>query len=203
MMKIYGFLLTLLLMAPLAPNAEEDPQQLVRNTAEYVLSQVRARKAELEKDSSGIYDLVQEKVIPHFDFRLMTRAVVGRYWRQASEKQRERLIHEFRELLVRTYATMLLSYSDERVEYLPFRGKPQDQRVMVNTKIFTSDGAPPVPISYRLYRKNGEWKVYDVVVDGVSLLSNYRKSFAAEIRKNGIDGLIASLEQHNRRLRHG
>lgn len=202
-MKIYGFLLTLLLMAPLAPNAEEDPQQLVRNTAEYVLSQVRARKAELEKDSSGIYDLVQEKVIPHFDFRLMTRAVVGRYWRQASEKQRERLIHEFRELLVRTYATMLLSYSDERVEYLPFRGKPQDQRVMVNTKIFTSDGAPPVPISYRLYRKNGEWKVYDVVVDGVSLLSNYRKSFAAEIRKNGIDGLIASLEQHNRRLRHG
>jgi len=202
-MKIYGFLLTLLLMAPLAPNAEEDPQQLVRNTAEYVLSQVRARKAELEKDSSGINDLVQEKVIPHFDFRLMTRAVVGRYWRQASEKQRERLIHEFRELLVRTYATMLLSYSDERVEYLPFRGKPQDQRVMVNTKIFTSDGAPPVPISYRLYRKNGEWKVYDVVVDGVSLLSNYRKSFAAEIRKNGIDGLIASLEQHNRRLRHG
>lgn len=203
-MRMKGVLLGLLLLVPLlAQGNEQHPQELVRSTAEYVLSQVRARKAELEKDSSGIFALVQERVIPHFDFRLMTRAALGRYWRQASEDQRERLTREFREMLVRTYATMLLSYSDEKVEYLPFRGKPGDKKVMVYTKVHTADGAPPVPINYRLYRKNGDWKVYDVVVDGVSLLSNYRSSFASEIRKGGIEGLIASLEAHNRKLRHG
>ncbi len=207
-MKIKGFLVGLaglvVLMAGIPLQAkEQSAQELVRSTADYVLSQVRARKAELEKDSSGIYALVQEKVIPHFDFRIMTRAALGRYWRQASEEQKERLTREFRELLVRTYATMLLGYSDEKIEYLPFRGKPGDKRVIVRTRVHTSDGAPPVPIDYRLYRKNGEWKVYDVVVDGVSLVSNYRGTFANEVRKGGIEGLIASLEEHNRKLRNG
>lgn len=205
-MKMKGFLAGLALL--LLPSAqlqagEQSAQELVRSTAEYVLSQVRARKAELEKDSSGIYALVQEKVIPHFDFRLMTRAALGRYWRQATEEQKERLTREFRELLVRTYATMLLGYSDEKIEYLPYRGKPGDKRVVVYTRVHTRDGAPPVPINYRLYRKNGEWKVYDVVVDGVSLVSNYRGTFAEEVRKGGIEGLIASLEEHNKKLRNG
>ena len=207
-MRIKGFLVGLMglmvLMAGIPLQAkEQSAQELVRSTADYVLSQVRARKAELEKDSSGIYALVQEKVIPHFDFRIMTRAALGRYWRQASEEQKERLTREFRELLVRTYATMLLGYSDEKIEYLPCRGKPGDKRVIVRTRVHTSDGAPPVPIDYRLYRKNGEWKVYDVVVDGVSLVSNYRGTFANEVRKGGIEGLIASLEEHNKKLRNG
>ncbi|RTZ74055.1 MAG: ABC transporter substrate-binding protein [Gammaproteobacteria bacterium] len=201
---LVGLVSLMVLMAGIPLQAkEQSAQELVRSTADYVLSQVRARKAELEKDGSGIYALVQEKVIPHFDFRIMTRAALGRYWRQASEEQKERLTREFRELLVRTYATMLLGYSDEKIEYLPFRGKPGDKRVIVRTRVHTSDGAPPVPIDYRLYRKNGEWKVYDVVVDGVSLVSNYRGTFANEVRKGGIEGLIASLEEHNRKLRNG
>ena len=205
MMRSRSLLLILGLLAACLPlqAAPQSAQELVRSTAEYVLSQVRARKAELEKDNSGIYALVQEKVIPHFDFRRMTRAALGRYWRQATEEQKERLTREFRELLVRTYATMLLGYSDERIEYLPFRGKPGDKRVVVHTRVHTRDGAPPVPIDYRLYRENGEWKVYDVVVDGVSLVSNYRGSFASEVRKGGIEGLIASLEAHNKKLRNG
>jgi len=205
--RMAGILLMVLalLSLPLAAGSgqAEDPQALVRNTAEYVLAQVRARKAELEKDNSGIYALVQEKVVPHFDFRLMTRAALGRYWRRASEGQKARLVREFQELLVRTYATMLLGYSDEKIEYLPFRGKPGDRRVVVRTKVYTSDGAPPVPIDYRLAKKDGEWKVYDVVVDGVSLVSNYRGTFAEEVRKGGIEGLIASLKEHNRKLGNG
>jgi len=184
-------------------NGATDPQELVRSTAEYVLSEVRAHKAELERDNSGIYRLVEERVIPHFDFRRMTRSALGRYWRQATEEQRNRLTQEFQELLVRTYAIMLLSYSDEKVEYLPFRGRPGDKRVVVRTKVYTSDGAPPVPIDYRLYFKGGQWKVYDVVVDGVSLVSNYRGTFASEVRKGGIEGLIVSLEKHNRELGNG
>ncbi len=201
-----GILLGVLLVAWTAclPAAEPEPQALVRNTAEEVLAEVRAHKTELEKDNSGIYRLVKEKVIPHFDFRRMTRSALGRYWRRATEEQRRRLTRDFRELLVRTYAIMLLNYSDERLEYLPFRGKPEDRRVVVRTKVHTSDGSPPVPIDYRLYRNDqGEWKVYDVVVDGVSLISNYRGTFAAEIRKGGIEGLIASLEKHNRKQGDG
>ncbi len=191
-------------VAACAAEAEADPQAMVRHMAEYVLSQVKAHKAELEKDDSLIYQLVEEKVIPHFDFRRMTRSALGRYWRRATEDQRQRLTNAFREMLVRTYAVMLRSYSGQRLEFLPYRGKPEDRRAIVHIKVYTKDGAPPVPIDSRLYRgKDGEWRVYDVLVDGVSLIANYRRTFAREVRQGGIEGLIGSLEKHNQELRHG
>ncbi|WP_456408106.1 MlaC/ttg2D family ABC transporter substrate-binding protein [Thiolapillus sp.] len=200
MIKGLLFGLTLLL-GDMLQAAQPQPVELIRSTADYVLEQVRSRKAELEKDSSGIYDLVQQKVLPHFDFRIMSRGALGKHWRKASEEQKTKLAKEFQELLVRTYATTLLNYSDQEIEYLPFRGKPDDKRVTVSTRVHNG-GAPPVPINYRLYRQsNGEWKIYDVVVDGVSLVSNYRGSFAREVKKGGIDGLISSLQAHNRKLR--
>ncbi len=184
-----------------AADNEPEPVALIRSTADYVLEQIRKRKAELEKDSSGIYELVQEKILPHFDFRVMSRGALGRYWRRATEEQKERIAQEFQELLVRTYATTLLNYSDQEVEYLPFRGKPGDKRVTVSTRVHDK-GGPPIPINYRLYRaSDGHWKIYDVVVDGVSLVSNYRGSFASEVKKGGIDGLISSLQAHNRKQR--
>ena len=198
-----GWLLALLLVCggSIAHAEQIQPVELISSTADYVLEQVRTRKAELEKDSSGIYDLVQKKVLPHFDFRVMSRGALGKYWRQASEKQKNAIAHEFQELLVRTYATTLLNYSDQEIEYLPFRGKPGDKRVTVATRVHSS-GGPPVPINYRLYRQSdGSWKIYDVVVDGVSLVSNYRGSFSAEVKKHGIDGLISALQSHNKRQR--
>lgn len=200
---LLGCLLLLSQAATATATADQSPLDLIRDTSEYVLSQVKARKAELEKDTSGIYELVDERVIPHFDFRLMTRAAAGKHWRRASEEQRNRLTREFQEMLVRTYATILLSYSDEKVEYLPFRGKPEDKRVTVHTKVHAGGGAPPIPINYRLIRKEGRWKIYDVVADGVSLVSNYRNTFTTEVRKGGIEGLIDTLAQHNRKLRNG
>lgn len=196
-----GIVLILLLLAGSLSMAEDArPVEMIRSTADYVLEQVRARKAELQKDSSGIYALVQEKVLPFFDFRLMSRGALGKYWRRASETQKRELAHEFQELLVRTYATTLLNYSDQTIEYLPYRAKPEDQRVTVATRIH--GGGPAVPINYRLYRQSdGSWKIYDVVVDGVSLVSNYRSSFAAEVKKGGVDGLIKTLKKHNSRLR--
>lgn len=184
-----------------AANREPEPVALIRSTADYVLAQIRQRKVELEKDSSGIYELVQEKILPHFDFRVMSRGALGRYWRRATEAQKQRIAQEFQELLVRTYATTLLNYSDQEVEYLPFRGKPGDKRVTVSTRVHDR-GGPPIPINYRLYRtSDGRWKIYDVVVDGVSLVSSYRSSFAAEVKKGGIEGLITSLSEHNRKQR--
>ncbi len=196
-------ILALLFAAGLSGAADKEPAPvaLIRSTADHVLAQIRQRKAELEKDSSGIYDLVQEKILPHFDFRVMSRGALGRYWRRANEAQKQRIAQEFQELLVRTYATTLLNYSDQEVEYLPFRGKPDDKRVTVSTRVHDK-GGPPIPIDYRLYRtSDGRWKIYDVVVDGVSLVSNYRSSFAAEVKKGGIEGLISSLSEHNRKQR--
>ncbi|HID45868.1 MAG TPA: ABC transporter substrate-binding protein [Chromatiaceae bacterium] len=199
---IKGLLLGLMLLVSQPSHAAQlQPVELIRSTADYVLKQVRARKAELEKDSSGIYSLVQRKVLPHFDFYIMSRGALGKHWRKATEKQKNEIARQFQELLVRTYATILLSYSNQEIEYLPYRGKPQDKRVTVATRVH-NNGGPPVPINYRLYRQsNGEWKIYDVVVDGVSLVSNYRGSFSAEVKKNGIDGLIATLRKHNKKQR--
>ncbi|HEB95597.1 MAG TPA: ABC transporter substrate-binding protein, partial [Sedimenticola thiotaurini] len=129
-----------------------------------------------------------------FDFERMSRLALGRHWRKASEQQRQAFVAAFRQLLVRTYATALLNYSDEQIVYKPLRQEPTGKEAVVNTLVSEPGGAP-VPIDYRLHLgSDGHWRVYDVIVDGVSLVSNYRSSFGSEIRRRGMDGLIRKLE---------
>ena len=197
-----GLWLAILVMLPLERAAADgaEAQALVRSTADRVLAEVKANKARLDRDSSGIYDLVQRYVVPHFDFTRMTQSAMGRYWRSATEEQRAALTREFQEMLVRTYAVALLNYSGQQIEYLPLRASPSDDDVLVQTKVSDS-GAPPIPIDYRLSRSVGSWKVYDVTIDGVSLVSNYRSMFAEQVQRNGVDGLIKQLSDRNRQLR--
>ncbi len=194
-----ALLLTLPAGATLAADGT-DAQALVRATADRVLAEVKANKARLDRDSSGIYQLVQEYVVPHFDFARMTQSAMGRHWRAASAEQRSALVREFREMLVRTYAVALLNYSGQQIEYLPLRSSAADDDVVVQTKV-SDAGAPPIPIDYRLSRTVGQWKVYDVTIDGVSLVSNYRSMFAEQVQRNGVDGLIQQLSDRNRELR--
>lgn len=175
---------------------DKDPAGLVRATAEQVLAEVTAHKAELEVDNSGIYGLVEKMVVPHFDFYLMSRIALGRYWNDATEAQRVALADQFKELLVRTYATALLGYTGATIHYMPLNLEAGATRAMVSTRI-SSEG-PDIPIDYRLHQQGGVWKVYDVVIDGISLVSNYRGTFAAEVRRGGVDGLIKSLADRNR-----
>lgn len=197
-MYIMKYLLLILLLASTGlAVAAEDPQQLVRETADRVLSEVSANKADLEAHPEKIYPLIQATVLPHFDFRRMTQSAVGRFWPRASETQQGELVNQFRELLVRTYATALLGYSDQNIEYLPLRN-PDGAAVMVSTRI-SSSGAPAVPIDYRLRLDGEKWLVYDVVIDGVSLVTNYRSSFATQIQRGGVDGLIRTLAEKNAR----
>jgi len=187
---------TFLLSSFVVAATVQDPQSIVRETGDRVLAEVTARKADLEANPDLIYPLVQETVVPHFDFRRMSRSALGRFWRKATDEQKVAVTNEFRQLLVRTYATALLSYSGEQIQYLPVQYRPGDTKVMISTRI-AAGGAPPVPVNYRL-RLNGEtWKVYDVVIDGVSLITNYRSQFATEVRRGGIDGLISSLAAKN------
>lgn len=196
-LQIGSLLLGLLLLSAGAASALQDPQTLVRETGDRVLAEVSQRKAELEADPQLIYPLVQSTILPHFDFRAMSQSALGRFWRQATEAQQEDVTREFRELLVRTYATALLGYSGQTIEYLPVQYPADADNVIIPTRIAAA-GAPAIPINYRLKRGESQWLVYDVVIDGVSLITNYRSQFTSLVRRGGIDGLIAALADKNR-----
>lgn len=206
-----GMLLSLVLVAPGIAAGTQGPRQVVQGTAETVLAEVTRLKEELEADSSLIYPLVERTVLPHFDFTTMTRSAMGRFWRKASSQQQRRVVAEFQELLVRTYATALLGYSGQKIEYPPMNFADGAREVMVPTKI-TAAGGPPIPINYRLHivDQDEKWLVYDVVIDGISLVTNYRSTFARLIRMGGagekdrsrrmsagIDNLIQALSNKN------
>lgn len=194
---ICSLLLSLMLLSAGVASAVENPQALVRETGDRVLAEVSGRQAELEANPKLIYPLVQSTILPHFDFRAMSQSALGRFWRQASDAQKEQVTHEFRELLVRTYATALLGYSGQKIEYLPVQLAADADNVTIPTRIAAA-GAPPIPINYRLKLNDSRWMVYDVVIDGVSLITNYRSQFTSLVRRGGIDGLITALADKNK-----
>lgn len=193
-MMIAMLLLTLIGSAPAW--AVQSPQQLVQQTAEQMLDKLRTERKVIDEHPGRIYELVDKIVLPHFDFERMSSWVLGKYWRRATPDQRKRFVNEFRNLLVRTYAKSLSSYTNNKITYLPFRGAPGQTDVKVRTEV-DQPGGFPIPIDYDLYLKGDEWKVYDVTIDGVSLVTNYRTTFSNEIRQGGLDKLISSLANRN------
>ncbi len=194
-----GWILLLGALIGLQPVSASSPQEaldLVRNTSNQVLEKIIDRKQELNRSPEKIFELVNATVAPHFDFPRMSRMVLGKYWRKASDAQKKAFIEQFQALLVRTYAIALLNYSDQAIEYLPLRAQADASKVMVKTEV-RSGGAPPIPINYRLRLSDGNWKVYDVIIDNISLVSNYRTGFANQIRRKGLDSLIAQLKEKN------
>ena len=176
---------------------ESEPEQLVRQTADEVLNVIKTRQPEFKQDPAKLYQLVDEKVLPHFDFERMTDLALGRYKRKVKGHQKPQLVKEFRQLLVRTYGKALLDYKDEVIAYLPMRGSIDKGDVTVRTEI-EQKGGFPIPLNYELYLgDDNSWKVYDISVDNISLVTNYRSSFARKIKKDGIDGLIDSLRNRN------
>ncbi len=182
---------------------QDDAINLVRSTADAVLKKISENRDELKADPKLANALVSELILPHFDFTRMTRSAMGRYWKKANETQQSAVVNEFRTLLIRTYSVAVLNYSGQAIEYLPGKesaGKKSNgtsKLVTVETIVTEADGGPRIPINYRLTETEGAWKVYDVVIDGVSLVANYRTSFSGQIRRGGIDGLINQLKQIN------
>ena len=173
-----------------------EPQKLIESVASKTLERVRADRELIKKDPKYIHQLVNELVLPHFDFESMSKWALGKYWRRASKQQRKDFIREFKSLLIRTYATSLSEYADQTIKYLPFRGKLSSGDVTVRSEV-EQPGGFPVPIDYKLHIKGGEWKVYDVKIDDISLVANYRSSFSKQIRKSGLDALIKKLANKN------
>lgn len=198
-----NFFLSLCLLFSIAPvlaaGAWKAPDALVREVSDDVLSIVRHDKSIQAGDTRRVVDLVEEKVLPHFNFRRMTMLAVGKDWRQASPEQQDKLVAAFRTLLVRTYSNALTQYRDQTIGYKPLKVGDADTSVRVQTEVRQA-GAQSINIDYALEKTGEGWKVFDVVVAGVSLVTNYRGTFAQEIRAGGVDGLIRSLEEKNRSL---
>jgi len=189
--------LLLLLALPTAATADDAAEALVKRTAEDMLKTLNSRRSQLDANPSVIYGLVGRKLAPHFDFELITRSAVGRDWNKATSAQRDELISSFRELLVSTYAKSLAKYSDETLIYKPSRSGTRAGTVVVPTEV-TGGGRPPIPIDYRMHKKSGSWKVYDLVIENVSMISSYRGQFRSTIARSGIDGLIRELQNKTR-----
>jgi phospholipid transport system substrate-binding protein len=188
-------LLLLVLVGGLLQAAVKPAQEVVQDTSARMIDALRKNSATLRQDSSRIYELVDQIVLPNFDFELMSRWVLGRAWQQATPDQRRRFADEFRTLLVRTYAKALLEYSDENIR-VPPQPPASGSETTVRTEVQPKTGRP-IQINYSMHLGNEGWKVYDVTVDGVSLVTNYRSTFASQIRSNGLDAVIADLQQRN------
>jgi phospholipid transport system substrate-binding protein len=150
-----------------------------------------------------VTELVEAKILPNFDFTKMTRLAVGKGWRQASPEQQQTLIMEFKNLLVRTYGTSLTQYKNETVEFKPLKMEPDATDVTVKSQINRAAGGQPIAVDYSMEKTASGWKVYDVSIEAVSLVTTYRGSFADEVQRKGIEGLIASLQQKNRDAQSG
>ena len=190
----------LVLIAAFAVKAADvAPDALVKTTVDEVLSVIKQNQ-----DRRTLHDLAERKVLPHFDFQAMTRLAVGKSWREANPDQQKRLENGFRGLLVNTYTTALgqNTAADATVEVKPVQVKSDQDEVTVKT-LARQSGKQPVAIDYRMVRTANGWKVYDVIVENLSLVTNYRGSFAAEIGRSGIDGLIKTIEAKNQKLAEG
>jgi phospholipid transport system substrate-binding protein len=195
MKKVFVALcLLMLLFAPVgAASAEVAPDELVRKLSDEVLEILRTDERLRDGDTTRAVKRIEAVVLPHFNFRRMTMLAVGRDWRDATPEQRQRLMDAFYSMLVRTYSNALTQYRDQTVEFRPLRMNPGDTTVRVQTAV-RQPGAQPVSVDYVLEKTERGWMVFDVVVAGVSLVTNYRGTFAQEIRAGGIDGLIRALE---------
>ena len=194
---ILAVLATALMASPL--RAEIAPDVLARDTTNEVLRIVKQDKDIKSGNSAKVLNLVEQKILPNFDFEHMTQLAVGKDWPKATADQRQALVNEFRTLLVRTYSSAISSVADYKIDFKPFTMPPGADEVTVATEV-SKPGAPPIPIDYRMEKQNGAWKVFDVKVDNVSLVTTYRRSFNSEVRKSGIDGLVASLQRRNKTI---
>ena len=199
MLRSFLLLLALLLgfNAPALAN-DTAPDVLARTTTQEVLEILKRDKELQSGNRAKLHQLVEAKILPNFDFNRMTQLALGKNWPRATAKQKQELVTEFRNLLVRTYSSSLTAFTDQVVEFKPLTMKPDDTDVTVRSEIL-QPGGQPIPINYSFYKTAFGWKVYDVTIDGVSLVTNYRSSFASTIRQSGIDGLIKTLAAQSAR----
>jgi phospholipid transport system substrate-binding protein len=185
------------LAIPLFSHAQQmGPEELVKKMTDEVMEAIKSDKQLAAGDRQKALKLAEEKILPHVDFEEATRLAVGRSWREASPEQRKKLTDEFRRMLVRTYSSAVSTYQGQTMKVLPVRMKPEDTEATVRNQYIRS-GAKPVSIDYSMRKTDAGWKIFDIVVEGVSLVITYRSEFDAVVKQQGIDGLIKALATKN------
>ncbi|MFP5409552.1 MAG: phospholipid-binding protein MlaC [Gammaproteobacteria bacterium] len=198
MLRTFALLLALA-GAPLAHAANDTPPDvLARTTTQEVLELLKKDKALQNGNTARLYQLVEAKILPNFDFNRMTQLALGKHWPRATPQQKQALVTEFRNLLVRTYSSSLTAFTNQTIDFKPLVAPAGATDVTVRTEI-RQPGGQPIPIDYAMYKTDFGWKVYDVTIDSVSLVTNYRSSFSNTIRQSGIDGLIKTLAAQSAR----
>ncbi|MDH3980445.1 MAG: ABC transporter substrate-binding protein [Gammaproteobacteria bacterium] len=198
-----AILLMTALLAQASVRAADDvsPHELVRSTISRMLTAMHEEQAAIKQNPDHLFELVSSIVLPYFDFERMSMWALGKNWRRATPEQRVRFVEQFHTLLVHTYGSALSEYSDEEIIYLPYVDDGKAGRVTVRTEI--EQAGSTIPISYSLYQSRDGWKVYDVAISGVSLVTNYRSTFGTIIREKGMDSLIQQLSDRNNDLTDG
>ena len=182
---------------PVAALAQEAPDALVKRVTDEVLAIIKADKELQAGNQRKVVEVAEAKVLPHFDFARMTRLAVGRNWQQASDAQKEQLVKEFRTMLVRTYSTSLTAYRNQKIDVKPLKMAAGDKETTVRTAV-VQQGGPQIPIDYAMEKTDSGWKIFDVVIDGASLVTTYRSTFNEQVQKGGIDGLVKTLAERNK-----
>lgn len=185
-----------------AASAQEAPDAFVKRITQDLMNTAKSDKDIQSGNQQKILEVVEEKIIPNVNFQRMTSLAAGRYWRDATPEQQKQLTAEFRTLLVRTYSGAIAQIRDQQLEFKPTRGAPTDEEVEVRSQVVQARGEP-IQLNYRLEKAAGGWKIYDVNVLGAWLVETYKGNFASEISKGGIDGLIKTLAERNKRLANG
>ena len=202
MKNALALLCSALLSWPVLAQEAVAPDVLVKNVTLEVVDIISKDKEIKAGGRARLIQLIEERVLPHFNFASMTGLAMGQNWNKANPEQKKALIEEFKTLLVRTYASALSAYSEQKFEFRPLRAKPADTDVTVQVRVL-QPGTQPVPIDYSMEKTAAGWKVYDVMVGGVSLVVNYRTEFTNAVRASGIDGLIKELQGKNKTLDSG
>lgn len=193
---VLSFLALLLAVTAVSANAQEAPDALVKRVAEETLTAIRGDKDLQAGNPAKVKQLIETKLVPHFDTTRMTALAMGRNWRLATPAQQKQVVEQFQTLLIRTYSNALTNYRDNKMEYKPLRMNPGDTDVVVHTEV-TQPGQAAVPIDYSMEKTPNGWMAYDVVVAGVSLVTNYRDEFNDLVKSGGVDGLIKALADKN------
>lgn len=197
---IFALFISTCLALPTAVNAaDEGPDTLVKRISQEVLDAAKADKEIQEGNQKRVLDLVETKILPYVDFQRMTSLAAGRHWRSATPEQQKQLSDEFRNLLVYTYSGAISQIKDQRLEFKPLRVDPADKEVVVRSQVVQTRGEP-IQLNYRLEKVSAGWKIYDINVLGAWLIETYKGNFATEINKSGIDGLIQTLAERNKKL---
>lgn len=200
--RIYLLAFTLLLVGMVPAHAQNSPISLLQSTAHSMVDEINLRKADLKKDPQVVNRLVEKILLPHIDLISASKWVLGKHWRRADKQQKLQFIREFRTLLITFYSAALADFlktnevKKDMIRFQPLRGEPGDD-VTVRSEVISPNGKT-VPVNYHMHQTRKGWKVYDVSVEGISMITTYKTSFANEIKAKGVDGLIASLVEKNK-----